>query len=85
MAKEGVQLLLETIESVVLEFDDVDNVYALTGGREIQILIRNEDYSQANMRQLITLITARLREEGLLHQPTTIRMIREDEIVENLA
>jgi ribonuclease Y len=75
----------EKLEELISEYHDVDNVFALSGGREVHILIRNRNYSQSNMRQLLTNITKKIQDENLAYSPITITMIREDEIVQNLA
>lgn len=76
---------LENIENFIKKYDTVDNVYAVSGGREIQILITNHNFTRNDLIQLATTISRDLKQADLIHTPTTLRVIREDEVVQKVA
>jgi len=76
---------LEKLEKFIAGRDTVDNVYAVSGGREVYIFVRNHNHTTNSLRQLAVSIAADLKQQGLVHAPIKLHVIREDEIIENVA
>ena len=76
---------LEKIEKFILKYKTVDNAYVVKGGREAHVIVTAKDFTDDSLVQLGNQIATDLKESNLIHQPLTIRLVREAEIVKNVA
>jgi len=76
---------LSDVDNFIMNYEAVDNAYAFSGGREVQIMVKNKDYTKADLQQLGTILTRDLKAANLVHSPITLHLWREDEFTKKVA
>ena len=76
---------LQSIEKFIENYDGVDNAYAVSGGKVINVIIQNNHYAREPLRNIATVISEDLKQSGLVHQPVTIKIIREEQFSKKVA
>ena len=73
---------LENLERIAEDFEGVEKAYAIQAGRELRIMVNNEQVSDGGAREIAKEIAKRI--ESQLRYPGRIKvtMIRETRIVE---
>lgn len=74
---EGYVKRLERLESIALEFDGVDEVYALQAGREVRVVVDPGDVSDLEARELSRQIARKLEEDLQYPGQIQVTVIRE--------
>ena len=74
---EGYVKRLERLESIALEFDGVDEVFALQAGREVRVVVDPGDVSDLDARELSRQIARKLEEDLQYPGQIQVTVIRE--------
>jgi ribonuclease Y len=73
---------LENLEKIAESFDGVEKSYAIQAGRELRILVNNEEVSDEEARLLAKEIAKRIESELSYPGRIKVTMIRETRIIE---
>ena len=73
---------LTKLEDLAKEFDGVDKTYAIQAGREIRIMVKPEEVSDAEMHQLARDIVAKIEAELEYPGQIKVNLIRESRTVD---